>query len=100
MVQNTQTKWRHAAYTAPFGHPEARLSAPYCASGLYWWAGCANDTEGALGTRGAQRRGVTFLVPKEDEPIMLVGSGIDTRPRRFLHAEPGERDAMWLTVER
>ena len=33
-------------------------------------------------------------------PGLLVGSGIDTRLWGFLHAKPGVRDVMWLTVER
>ena len=33
-------------------------------------------------------------------PGLLVGSGMDTRLRGFLHAEPGVRDVMWRTVER
>ena len=33
-------------------------------------------------------------------PGFLVGSGMDTELRGFLHAEPGVRDVMWLSVQR
>ena len=33
-------------------------------------------------------------------PGLLVGSGMDTGLRGFLHAEPGVRDVMWRTLER
>ena len=32
-------------------------------------------------------------------PGLLVGSGMDTPLRGFLHAEPGVRDVMWRTVD-